>query len=117
MNIYYYLFYRVSKVLNKKGDNEWGPIGALSFFLLINIIVFYINVFQVNNENFNSGYKQGLIVIGIIIFLVNSVLFFDKKRSRNIIKRYEKESHKSIILGGWLVAIYIGLTFLSIFIA
>ena len=75
MNIYYYLFYRVSKVLNKKGNNETGPVGALSLFLFINIIVFYVNVFQGNSESFISGYNQGLIAIGIIIFLVNSVFF------------------------------------------
>ncbi len=32
MNPYYYMFYKLSRFLNEKGNNEWGPIAAMTWF-------------------------------------------------------------------------------------
>lgn len=117
MNPYYYLYYKISRILNKKGNNEWGAMFAISFLIFINLIVIYINVFHVTKENFNSsGYKTGLIIIGIVLFITNYALFLYKNKYKQIIKRYEKETLRSRRIGSFLVITYFILTLLSIFI-
>lgn len=117
MNIYYYLFYKVSQALNKKGNNELGPIAALTFFTFINIIVIYVNILPVSKENFNQGYKTGLLIIGIILFVTNSLLFLNKKRSKLIKNHYMNESPMSRMTGNFLVILYVVLTIGLIFVA
>jgi len=118
MNPYYYLYYKISRILNKKGNNEWGAMYALSLLIFINLIIVYINVFHVTKENFkNNGYKTGLIIIGIVLFITNYALFLYKNKYKQIIKRYEKETLRSQRIGGFIVIMYFGLTLLSIFFA
>ena len=117
MNIYYYLFYKISCLLNKKGNNEWGAMYALSILIFINIIVIYVDVLHVTKDNFKSGYKTGLIIIGIVLFITNYLIFLYKKRYHEIVKRYKNETSMSKKIGSFLVILYIALTFLSIFIA
>jgi hypothetical protein len=57
MNIYYYLFYKFTSVLDKYGKNEWGPIGAITFFVGLNFGMIYISVFPVTEENYENGHK------------------------------------------------------------
>jgi len=117
MNIYYYLFYKLSSALNKHGKNEWGPIGAITFLISINIGLTYINIFSVTSENFSKGHKIFLVVAGIFLFVSNTFLFLNKKRCKEVTERYEKESLKSKRLGNFFVLIYIVLTLVSIFFA
>ena len=95
MNIYYYLFYKLSGLLNKKGKNEWGPIAAITFLISLNIGLTYINIFPVTSENFVEGHKTILIIVGVFLFLLNTFLFLNKKRLQKIINRYKNESLKS----------------------
>lgn len=117
MNIYYYLFYKLSGVLNKKGKNEWGPIAAITFLISLNIGLTYINIFPITSENFVEGHKTILIIVGVFLFLLNTFLFLNKKRLRKIINRYKGESPKSKRTGSFLVILYITITLLSIFFA
>jgi hypothetical protein len=117
MNIYYYLFYKLSSALNKKGNNEWGPIGAITFLISLNIGLTYINIFPVTDENFADGHKTILIVVGIILFVSNTFLFLNKKRCREIMERYKKESLRSKRVGSFLVIFYVVITLMSIFFA
>lgn len=114
MNIYYYLFYKLSIALNKKGNNEWGPIGAITFLISLNISLLYIIIFSVTSENFVEGHKTILIIIGIIIFGLNTVLFLKKKRVGKIMERYQDESLKSKRLGSFVVILYVLFTVISL---
>lgn len=117
MNIYYYLFYKLSSTLNKKENNEWGPIGAITFLISLNIGLTYINIFPVTSENFVGVHKTILIVVGIIVFVLNTILFLNKNRFRKIMGRYKGESLKSKRIGSFLVIMYVAITLISIFIA
>jgi len=117
MNPYYYLFYKISRGLNKRGNNEWGVLFALSFLISINIIVIYVNIFHVTRQNFADGYKVGLIIIWVFLFITNYILFFHKDKYKQIVKRYEKETLRSKRIGNFLVITYILVTFLAIFFA
>ena len=48
MNPYFYVFYKLSKLLNKKGNNKRGPINALTLLVLIDICFIYIKVFDIS---------------------------------------------------------------------
>ena len=117
MNIYFYLFYKLSGILNKKGKNEWGPIAAITFLISLNIGLTYINIFPVTSENFGEGHKTILIIVGVFLFLLNTSLFLNKKKSRKIINRFKGESQKNKITGSLLVILYITITLISIFFA
>jgi hypothetical protein len=115
MNLYYYLFYRLSGFLNKKGTNEWGPIGALTLFVGWNIGILYIKVLPITKENFIGNYKTGLIIIVIALFITNSILFLNKKRNQEIMGRFKNESLRSKQRGSFLVILYMVLTIGTIF--
>jgi len=117
MNPYYYLYYKISQLINKKGNNQWGAMYALSFLIFINIIVIYIKVFHVTLGNFNNSYKIGIIIIGIVLFIANYILFLHKDRYINIVKRYKRETLRGNRIGSSLVITYIIVTLLSIFFA
>jgi hypothetical protein len=117
MNLYYYLYYRFSNVLDKKGNNEWGPIGALTFFPLINFGVIYINVFPVTEENFNNGHKLFLIIFAGTVFILNSILFLNKKRRNKIKSHYKLESKKNRINGQIVLTLYVATSLILIFFA
>lgn len=116
MNIYYYLFFKLSEALNKKGNNEWGPIAAITFLVCVNMGLIYIKAFPVS-AIFNSGHKLFLIILGITLFLTNTVLFLDKKRYEKILNCYKRESLKSKRIGSFFVVLYIVITLTSIFFA
>lgn len=115
MNPYYYLFYKLSELLNKKRNNEWGPIFAITVLVGWNIGIIYGNIFHINTENFKGDYKTGLIIIVIGLFITNSFLFLNKKRCQVIMKRYLSKSRKMEIVGTVSVILYIILTFISLF--
>jgi hypothetical protein len=110
MNPYYYLFYKLSRFLNKKGNNEWGPVYALSVLVGWNIVVIYVNLFHITEGNSKGVYKTLLIIIGIALFITNSILFLNKKRIKEITNLYQGESERSRKVGNFLVILYIVLS-------
>lgn len=114
MNVYYYLFYKLSCFLNKKDNNEWGVMYALSLLVFINIIILYVFVFRITEANSKGGYKIGILIIGIILFIINYILFLHKNRYKQIVKRYNIESLRRRKIGSFLVILYIVLTLASI---
>ena len=116
MNLYFYLFYKFNRFLNKNRDNEWGPIGAMTFFLGLNIGMAYIMFFQITKENFDGTHKAILITILASLFFFNSILFLNRSRVNRITERYEKESRTSKRIGGCLIVLYILLSFGLVFL-
>ena len=110
MSPYYYLFYKLSRFLNKKGNNEWGPVYAISLLIGWNIGMVYIKVLPITGENFIGGYKIVLIVILVSLFITNCVLFLNKKRVKEIMNRYKGESETSRKIGNFLVILYVVLS-------
>jgi|SRR5690554_1474423 len=106
-NPYYYLFYRFNQFLNKKGDNELGPIFGVSVLIGWNLGVIYRKLLPITEENFDGIYKYSAILLAILIFVTNSVLFLNQKRVNRITERYGKESQISKRIGGWLIVFYV----------
>ncbi len=106
MNPYYYLFYKLTQFLNKKGNNEWGPIGAITLLVELNIGVLYVKYFSVDRNNFNE-HKVTLIIIFAFIFILNTILFLNKKRTKKINEHYQNESKRRRNTGSFLVILYV----------
>ena len=79
MNPYYYLFYKLNRFLNKKGENEWGSIGAITYLIGMNIVILYSNIFPFSGE-IKELHKIIFVIIVISLFLFNSILFLNKNR-------------------------------------
>ncbi len=118
MNPYYYLFYRISRLLNKKGNNEMGPIFAISLVIVWNVTtVPYIVARRFANEDFSGVNRLVLVLIMALIWITNLVLFLNKERVKEINYRYKGESERSRRIGGFLVILYLVLSFALIFVA
>lgn len=110
MNPYYYLFYKLSCFMNKKGNNEMGPILALTVLLGLNLGVIYVEILPDTKENFQHNYKYGIIVLGIVLYIINCILFLKKNRVSEIMNQYKEESKISKKVGNFLVILYIALS-------
>jgi|SRR5690554_1598569 len=115
-NPYYYLFYRFNQFLNKNGDNEWGPIFGVSVLIGWNFIVIFMKLLPITKENFDRPYKYSAILLAILIFFINTVLFLNKNRVNKIVERHEKESRISKRIGGWIIVFYMILSLGLLFI-
>lgn len=115
MNPYYYLFYRLSRIWNKKGDNALGPIGAISIPIFVIAAFVYTKIFPIPLSSAHDPYKTGFIVIVVIILGTNLVLFLNKKRVGEIMNRYSDETVRSRRIGGFLVVLYFLIPFALIF--
>lgn len=107
MNPYYYLFYKLSRFLNKKGNNEWGPVYAISVLIGWNIGMAYIKILPITRENFIGSYKTVLVMILVSLFIANCILFLNKKKVKAIMSRYKGESETKRKVGSFLVILYV----------
>lgn len=110
MNPYYYLFYKLSRFLNRKGRNEMGPIYAVTAIILMNIVIVYVKLFQITEGNSKGYLKVILGAIIIFLFVANIVLFQNKLRVKNIMERYGGESKRRRQIGSFLVILYVVLS-------
>jgi heme/copper-type cytochrome/quinol oxidase subunit 2 len=62
-----------------------------------------------------NAVKPYIIIMCIVIMLLNYFLFIYKRKYREIIKKYKKESEKSRKIGNSIVIIYVIFTLASIF--
>lgn len=107
MNPYFYLFYKLNRFLNKKGNNIWGVIYAITSLIGWNIVFLYIKILGIKQENSQGIYKTILIGIAILLFITNWILFIDKQRVTKIMNRYKRESIRHSKIGNTLVLLYV----------
>lgn len=107
MNIYYYFFHKISGVLNKKGNNEWGPIATITFFPLVSTVPVIVWLIPDDITDLKNIYGSGLFAFALAFFVFNSILFLNKKRCREIQRRFQGESIQSKRIGNIIVLLYI----------
>jgi hypothetical protein len=110
MQVYFYLFYKLTRLLNKKGNNEMGPISAITLLGTINIVVIYSKILILSGNSLLSNYKLYFILLIVILFILNCKLFLDKKKVKEIIDKYGRESYKRSTFGFILVYLYISIS-------
>lgn len=87
-----------------------GPIFAISVLIGWNIVVIFVILFSITEENSQGLNKTVLIIVFIILFATNCILFLKKKRVIEIEKRYKNESNTSRKVGNFLVILYVALS-------
>ncbi len=112
MNPYHYLFYRLSRVLNKKGNNEMGPIQAISILIGLNILVIFIKILGTAPRDLEGEYKFALGLLLVVLYISNLYSFGNKHEARRIVNRYKGESDLHRRIGGVAVLLYVVISFL-----
>lgn len=115
-NPYYYLFYKISKVINKKNNNEMGVMYALTLLITINFITIIGKIVDINESNYRNQNNRAILFIFIIVlFVSNYFIFIHNNRFKKILKLYINESKRSKLIGNTLVLTYIIVTFVILF--
>lgn len=115
LNYLYYKLYRASLKSSLKDIPEF--MTAVSFGGLININIMILNIL-LSKLNITSYIFSNSIEVGVFAFtsIALSMLYFNKKRIKWILEKYSQESNKQRIRGNVFVAIYVGISFLFIFL-
>lgn len=107
MMIYNYIFYKMFVTVSRtnKSIPGWSTMITLSVILFFNIIT-VINIFFKEyiylfaNQNISVG-------LGILLMIVNYLIFIRKNAYDKIINQYKKETKKQSYVRGSLVLFYI----------
>jgi len=119
MNFYKYLFYKLYsfvKSVDKRKGAEWGAMNALSILVLTNVGILHNKLFSVAKGSYTSNWKIPLILIGVLIYATNYLLFVHKNGFASIEKQYKNETPTKRRIGTFIVILYLLLTLVSIFL-
>ncbi|MAO08212.1 MAG: hypothetical protein CL596_05825 [Alteromonas sp.] len=116
MNPYYYLFYKLTSLFNKKGNHEIGPIYAITISVFLYFLLVFLKILQLTKENFNSTYKYYIGGAVLALFIINYLVFRQKKLVDRIKNKYENERPKSKIIGNIFVIIFMILPYILLII-
>ena len=100
--LFYYVFYRVSKFYKDWGEKVFIYIGGLITtgsigYIVLSAIVFVMHYWfnkEINNE----------IIVGVLSIAVISSFFFTREKYEQLEEKYKDEKNSK--LKGWLVFIY-----------
>ena len=113
-----YLYYKLYRAAKASSLNSTAEFKATIFFgglIAANIFVLTGYFDKLNILPFMFSNKNQASLFGVICIAFTSFYFLNNKRYKLIIKKYTDESDKQRIKGNILVAIYVAISFLSIF--
>ena len=123
-NLWDYLYYRVtlfySKAESKLGfdDNKRRGSQFTALFIGLNVqsLLMLILTLLFNKNEFLLNY-MGFIFIGLLlIILVYSIYYFEKKKHKLIFEKYNKETDKQKKDRGYMLNMYFAITIISLFV-
>lgn len=114
LNYLYYKLFQASLKSSLKETPEF--MTSISFGGLISINILSINAFLAKLDIFPYLFssKIQVCVFGLTTILL-TIIFYNKKRYKSIQKKYSIENNKERIKGNLIVAIYVAISFISIF--
>jgi hypothetical protein len=114
LNYLYYKLYQVS--LKSSLKDTPGLMTSISFGGLISLNILVVNAFLAKINLlpflFSDKIQAGIFVFVIILF---TMLYYNKRRYRLIQMKYSQENNKERIKGNIIIALYVSISFLSIF--
>lgn len=116
MNVYYYLFYRISCAINRRGNNGWGVITVMSGLVSANIVLMYLKMLNLVGGSYGDMHRAIIVAICVTVFWGNYFLFLRRDRYRKIEMRYRDESSSARTVGIILTVLYVAITMGSAFI-
>ena len=116
---YFYLFYKFYKF------GEWSPsvfpsdwtaataIAILEMLFIASLKFYYIEYIDPKNELT----PLQVIVVGIVVFLVNTIAFIIKDDWKHYIKEFEKLPRYKNIIGTWVMIIIVAFILVNVSIS
>jgi hypothetical protein len=114
LNYLYYKLYQASLKSSLRDIPEFLAPVFLGGLISANILVVsaFFAKLDIMPFLFANNTQGGIFALSLIILCM---FYYRKERYKTILKRYSQESHKSRIRGNVIVAIYVSISFLSIF--
>lgn len=113
-NYLYYKLYQASLNSSLRGIPEFLAPVFLGGLISVNILVTSAFLAKLGVLPFLfTNSKQGGIFALVLIIL--SMIYYRKQRYKTILKKYSQESERERIKGNIIVAVYVAISFLSIF--
>lgn len=106
---YFYLFYKFYKFGERSPSvfpNDWTAtvaIGILEMVFIASLKFYYIEYIDPNNELT----PLQVIVVGIVVFFVNTIAFLINDNWKNYFKEFDKLPRHKNIAGTWIVVIIV----------
>lgn len=114
-NYLYYKLYRAAKLSSLRDTAKFTA--TIFFGGLIGANIFVLSGFlaKLNIFPFLFSNKYQATLFGFTCIVLASLYYLSNKRYKSIFKKYSQESEKDRIRGNIIVAIYVAISFLSIF--
>lgn len=114
LNYLYYKLFQASLKSSLKDIPEF--MTSISFGGLISVNILVVNALLSKLDIFPFLFS-GKIQVGIFVLvtILFPIIFYNKKRFKTVQKKYSQENNKERIKGNIIVAIYVAISFLSIF--
>jgi len=116
--MFHYLYYKLYQASLKSSLKDIPEfMTAVSFGGLININIMVLHIllskFNITSYMFSNSTEVGVFAL---ISIALSMLYYNKKRIKLILEKYSQESNKQRIRGNLFVAVYVGISFLLVFL-
>ena len=117
-NMFNYLYYKLYQASLKSSLSDIPEFLAPVFLGgLISVNILVISAFLAKLDIllflFSNNTQAGIFALIIIVL---TIFYYRKKRYKPIIKKYSQESQKERVRGNVIVAVYVALSFLLIFV-
>ena len=116
MRIYNYIYYKLHIFFSQINHDMSGFLAmmAMCWLFLINLFAVFLLI-HTYNSIISRGYtKLTGVILGLIIVFIHSV-YFNKKKSFVILKKYKDEGIVQNIIGTISVLLYVTLSFYILF--
>jgi len=114
LNYLYYKLFQASLKSSLKDTPEF--MTSISFGGLISVNILVINAFLAKLDIFPFLFSSKIqVFIFVLITILFPIIFYNKKRYKTIQKKYYQENNNERIKGNVIVAIYVAISFISIF--
>src|SRR5690606_9812828 len=116
--MFHYLYYKLYQASLKSSLKDIPEfMTAVSFGGLININIMVLHIllskFNITSYMFSNSTEVGVFAL---ISIALSMLYYNKKRIKLILEKYSQESNKQRRRGYLFVAVYVGISFLLVFL-
>ena len=116
MRVYNYIYYKLLVFFAQLNPNMAGFIAmmAMCWLFLINSFAIF-GLILIKNPELSHGYSKITgIIFSLSIVLIHS-LYFNRKRSFTILKKYRREGMTQNIIGSVAVILYVLISFYVLF--
>jgi hypothetical protein len=110
-NAYYYLFYRIYRVVEKSSKTMGGAFftdfKAVCLLIILEIyLLFSIGIYWTEIGDFNIELRLELPIVYVPLILViglNSIAFGNRKVWQRYVAEFERWPKRKNVIGGWIV--------------